>query len=337
MKKLNKVFMSIVSLLIVLASISNNHTDIAMASYLSQTNTSESLIWEITGEDVQWIENEKLPYYSMENDLEVFVSGDLQFRIDSASGQIIEIMPTDPGKLFPIVGTWLNEDDLENLATTYIVKAKINVDFSALNLEIFNKEETNYFFRWSTGQPNTPEYGKNYIQIGFTKDGQFLNLVNTLPFSSKMDSSSNKSDNNPMAFNEIYANRGGYWQSWGNPTQVSGYGYCGSSSGYWCSPHSIDYAYTESVSRKGGKWLPNANSNTKAAAYIPSNYATTTSACYYVNNISSACVNQSIYFNTWVTITPNKYTNGITVVSLNNNSSNIGTMIAWDEIWVFDS
>lgn len=183
MKNINKIFLSIGSVLILLASISFSPSDVTKASFKPQPNTFESLIHGITGEDVQWVENEKLPYYSMENDLDVFVSGDFQFRIDSASGQIIEIMPTDPGKIFSVAGAELRDDDLKNLATEFIAKAEIDLDFALLTLEVFNKEETNYFFRWSTGQPNTPEYGKYSIQVGFTKDGQFLNLVNTLPFS----------------------------------------------------------------------------------------------------------------------------------------------------------
>lgn len=338
MKKVNWLTTGGIVLLLLVVSIWQSPAVFGETT-LPQGLSSEEVIEALTGEDVTRLEGGMLPYYSTENKLNYFQSGEFTFRVDSVSGQFIEVYPFDSSREFTLMHKELELEELEELAKEYIEKLNIQVNYDLLRLNIGDKGELNYFFRWNAGSPEATGFGNFFIQVGLTKDGQLLNLVNTLPFM-KQESYSREelSATVPNSFTEVYANDGSYWGiDNGNPLSASGYGYCGSANGSWCSPYSIRYATTMTgIETVKAHWSPRGNLNTRVSAYIPSNYETTTSACYKVNGVSYPCLNQSIYYDTWLLITPNKISSGINSVALGNKDPNRSSYVACDEIWVYD-
>lgn len=339
MKKLRLV--PIMCILISLIAISIQPSTAVKAIANSQGSIDvKTLITELSGQEVKRLESGKLPYYSTEKILDQYVSGEFTYRVDSSTGQLVEVMSTDPGTQNVQINKNLDKDELQRLAINYIEKCKLNVNLDELSLVIGNKGEVNYFYRWNHGLLGDPSYGKYYVQVGFTKDGQLLNLVNTLPFMNESESAINQGVELPDSMNtftEVYANDGSYWSSSGGPSSITDYGYCGSPSGSWCSPYSIRYAFTNVNSDAiTGTWSPSPNTNTKASAFVPSNYATTTSACYYLNGIKGLCVNQNNYYDSWVSIITNYISGGISTIKLGNKGPSSSTFTAWDETWVYD-
>ncbi|MFZ3070988.1 MAG: hypothetical protein WA110_07710 [Anaerolineaceae bacterium] len=285
----------------------------------------------ISGQPATYIEKEKLPYYSPDNVLSKYITGDFSYLVDDVTRQIIEIMPVNDQTVEYSTEALYTEDELYQMAVEFIQQVSPELVLDELTLKPGNKENINYFFRWIDERVKTPDGGPGYIQVGISRGGSILNLVNTIPFGGK---------NTVNQFNEIYANDGNYWYNeTHNLISVPSYGYCGSPSGSWCSPYTIRYTTTTTgQATASAYWGPNSNTNTKASAFIPSNHATTTGACYYINGSSSAsqCVNQLSYYDTWVVITPNPYTSGISTIRLNNHvASGSGSKVAWDEVWVY--
>ena len=181
MKKMNRILTSCI--LVLILAVSYRSTPLVSAeSGLPQELNPEKIIEGLTGVEVTRLESGILPYYSVENELDVYQSGEFTFRSDSVSGQFIEVYPSDNSKVFTMKNEELSLIELEKLAKDIIMKLAIKVDYDLLTLQVGNKGELNYFFRWNTGSPKKVDFGKFYIQVGLTKDGQLLNLVNTLPF-----------------------------------------------------------------------------------------------------------------------------------------------------------
>lgn len=181
MNKPNKFLVSSILLLILVVSFHSKPYVSADARLLQESNPVE-IIESMTGEDVTLLEGGVLPYYSMENELDFYQSGEFTFRVDSKSGQIVEVYPADSSTVFALKDKEISLDELETLAKDIIAQLAIEVEYELLTLQVGSKGEVNYFFRWNGGDPNETDFGKCYIQVGLTKDGQLLNLVNTLPF-----------------------------------------------------------------------------------------------------------------------------------------------------------
>ena len=181
MKKTNWLLAGVFLLLLLVVSIWQAPV-VSANAVLPQVLTSEEVIKTVMGEDVTQLEGGILPYYSVENKLDFYQSGEFTFRVDSSSGQFVEVYPYDSSKEFTLKHEEIELEELEKIAKEYIEKLNIKVDYELLTLQIGNKGKVNYFFRWNTGNPEDADFGKFFIQVGLTKDGQLLNLVNTLPF-----------------------------------------------------------------------------------------------------------------------------------------------------------
>jgi hypothetical protein len=90
-----------------------------------------------------------------------------------------------------------------------------------------------------------------------------------------------------------------------------------------------------------GRWNPNTTPTSLAAAYIPADNATHPTAKYYVRDYygeRTRTVNQSIWYDTWVSIT-NETMYNINRIKLGTGNWD-GTnppKLAWDEVWVYDA
>lgn len=179
-----------------------------------------------------------------------------------------------------------------------------------------------------------------FIQVGYSITGEFLNLVNTLPFAKSIaetDSSTFVPYIGP--FNEIYANGGSRWSVTGPSVNTqNNAGYCFLYPADWCTPTNFYYKSGVSSYPTSGMWLPNSNSNVQASAFIPSTHATG-APLYYVYitgyNTQSWSINQNLYYNTWVKITQEGTVANINEIKMMNY---VGSQyeVAWDETWVYN-
>lgn len=294
-----------------------------------------------------YVERSRRPYYGNNAVVDSYLLDGINYSTDAVSQQIVEIVPQDIQ--YKTDATY-SQDDLksqsEKLVSDFLGN---NVDLSTLSFNLGKKEGT-YFFRWEDATKKLDDGTLAFIQVGLSANGDFLNLVNTLPFgkTSTISQGSNSGQSASMAispmigpFNDVYANGGAYW------TKVSGsmtartggyyYLYPSGCSGTFCSQF-----YTAPGSAYGGttgKWTPRANLNTKASVFIPSTYASSTvNYCVYPNGGQSCAiwvVNQNAWYNTWVLITSSTFQSGIKYVSMDNLAV-VTTTTAWDECWVYN-
>jgi hypothetical protein len=142
------------------------------------------------------------------------------------------------------------------------------------------------------------------------------------------------------SFNEIYSNGGSRWE-WllGSYIQINNAGYCYLYGGSWCTPKNFYYQKTNrSTATAKGQWKPNTNPNVKASALIPGTHATTTMACYkskYNGGTHEKCINQSIWYDAWVSITSTSLKNIKKIILSNAVDFSTKKDIAWDETWVY--
>ena len=124
MKKTNWLIAGVFLLLLLVVSIWQAPV-VSANAVLPQVLTSEEVIKTVMGEDVTQLEGGILPYYSVENKLDFYQSGEFTFRVDSSSGQFVEVYPYDSSKEFTLKHEELELEELEKIAKEYIEKLNI--------------------------------------------------------------------------------------------------------------------------------------------------------------------------------------------------------------------
>jgi len=237
------------------------------------------------------------------------------------------------------------------MARDYVAKVSPDLLLDKLALGVHSKDDQVYFFRWEDIDSRTPDGTIPFVQIAFSRSGEFLNYENTLPLASPLVS-------NPfgqfltiesvwaIGANEIYSNGGTRW-GW----EIQGAIYIKNNAGYcygqgsWCTPKNFYYAPSPSGNNTyegtnhRGKWTSTSymrNRNTRTSAYIPCTNAT--AYTFYFNWYNGGAshtengVDQNSWCNTWVTSSGTLY-NIQPVVLANTSETCCNKQIAWDEIW----
>lgn len=305
------------------------------------------LVQSIDGGEVSYLDRDRIPY-DMTADLERYSGKRYVYLVDIATGQIIQVALIDQNdyRLDPA----LSKIELGTKARAFAARIAGSMDLDGLVLSTGDKVGETFFFRWEDQTKTLPSGFHPFLQVGISRAGDLLNIVNTLPFS-KVNPDSNDAplssqgiEAQPIStFSEVYANGGDYW-SWVITTRtyytVSNAGYCYIAG--WCSPKNFYYTTTcHGCTDRKGRWTPNYNPhNANAYAFIPSTHATHKQAAYkvYYNGGSRyqyGYVDQSIWYNTWVRVTTTLRYN-ITRIDLGNLSDSSTTRkVAWDETWVY--
>ena len=297
------------------------------------------------------VEKSNLPYYGKDAIVDIYLADGMFYSVDTITQDIVEI---EPDVMSYQVDSVYDENQLQGLAETIIADFlgdKVKLDKLSFSL---NQKIGTYFFRWDDVTKKNDD-GFAFIQVGLSQNGDFLNLVNTLPFGNKFSAGSTKAllllNPNPSLigpFNQIYANGGSYWTAGNGAYLLSATGgyyslYPTGCSGTFCSKYY--YSTATSSAFISGKWTPNANTNTKAAAFIPYGSNATATVKYEIKPIGSASIfkliDQNAYGNTWVNITPvTVVTSGISYIKLFdvgfNGTGTSSYKVAWDEVWVYN-
>ncbi len=281
------------------------------------------------------VEKSRKPYYGKSAAVDIYVLDGIYYSVDATTGEVVEIIPDVIS--YEITPTY-TEDQLRGMAEEIVNRfLEKKFDLSDMTFSLGQKIGT-YFFRWEDQGKKLDDDSIAFVQVGLSQNGDFLNLINTLPFGHgipKVHPMIQKMPNLIGPFNEIYANGGSHWSKSGSMTSVTGgYFYLYPSS--YCTA-SYCYTFYYSSGNAAGGWYPNSNSNTKAAVFIPSTHAiggvTYTVKDMYSNVVSSYYVLQNAWYNTWVSITSSASQYGISGIVMQNTS---GSEVAWDEAWVYN-
>lgn len=291
------------------------------------------MIQSIEPGDVMYLDRDLAPY-DISISLERYQTAKFIYSIDIATNQVIKIVPVEEWNFN--VDAIYSSEELEAKAREFISLVAKEINLDDLTPAFGNKSGEMFFFRWEDRSRilSGDSHMNPFIQVGFSHGGDLLNFENTLSLSTVSSMSSLTS------FNEIYSNGGSHWD-WlqGSYIQKDNAGYCYLYGGSWCTPKNFYCQYTNrgTVTAKG-QWKPNSNPNVKASAFIPSTYATTTMACYrnkYNGGTHEKCINQSIWYNTWVSITSMSLNNIQKIILSNAVDFSTKLWIAWDETWVY--
>jgi hypothetical protein len=298
----------------------------------------------IESSDITYLDQIRTPY-NKNAILERYQTDELIYTVDISTNQIVEIFLVDD-RNYSIEPKY-TPDELEREARETIKKVNRDIDLETLVPIFGDKEGKTYFFRWENPAIKLEDGTLPFVQVGLSLGGDFLNYVNTLSIgqwaSQNQAGLSTQYDTNQLnVFTEVYANGGTKWTLvQGSMSVQSNAGYCGPGGGS-CTPTNFYYKATCLEQNCGGnlakgRWSPNTNPSVKASAYVPSTHATTLMACYSITHSSGTtgkCINQSAYYNTWVSLLSN-YVNNISRVELTNANDYGGGEVAWDEIWVY--
>ncbi len=279
-----------------------------------------------------YVERDHIPYYGKNAVVDIYRADGMLYNVDTVTQEVVEIYPE--AMVYQINGGY-SEDQLRGMAETMVagfLGSKVQLGKLSFSLD---RKSGLFFFRWSDTSQKLYYGDYAFIQVGLSQNGDFLNFYNTLPFG--------QDGMAPLIgpFNQIYANGGAYWSGTGGWTVATGGWYYLHPSG--CSGSFCSTFYYAGTNYGGGGliygyWWPNYNTNTKASVFITNTHATAyaTYILYDNNyNYSSYTLNQQPWNNTFVSITPSVYQNGIHVVSLNNYGTP-GYELDWDELWVYN-
>lgn len=294
--------------------------------------------------DVIYLDRDRSPH-DIQAQLERYTTSKFIYSIDVETNQVIEISLVDDANVN--LDPNFSQEELERKASGFISLVGAGVDLARLTFSVGEKSDAVFFFRWE--DPNALLNGvPAFIQVGYSQSGDLVHYINTLPFVKQtgvlegtIATVSSKVLAAPLfAFSQIYANGGNYWVPLGGSfTTQSNAGFCYPNR---CSPTNFYWASTcYGCTTVSGRW--NVNSSLQAvkdSAFVPSTHATTLQACYksFYNGGASnynKCINQSVYFNSWVAITSISLYD-IRKIELGNvqDSSSLKE-IAWDETWVY--
>jgi hypothetical protein len=327
---------NLIFVLVILLSLTNLHAQAETQANIPDPNFKANAVH--TGRS-------RLPYYGAKAVVEEYLSAGLYYSEDVVSGQIVEISSEDmPYKIDPTFSVKELKNQAEKLVGDFLGnKVKLN----SLSYTLGKKIGT-FFFHWEDTTKHLDDGTAAFIQVGLSHNGDFLNLVNTLPFahdgpvSSVENTDGNKVSPGIGPFSEFYANGGKYWNvngsNWHSATGGWYYFHPAGCSGAFCSKFYWSTISSCPICYVKGIWRPNPNTKTLAAAFIPSTRATA-SVRYLVmlGNRSSyiKVVDQNRLLNAWANLTPAKSESGVLMVTLDNFVGTAG-YIAWDEIWVYN-
>lgn len=337
--------------------------DDLLARPLSERASAIEAIRAIDDTEVTYIEKTGSPY-NRDATLEIYQTELFIYSVDINTNQIIEWLLLDDWTygVEPIY----SQDELEVMAREVIDKVG-GINLEELSPNFGSKMEETFFFRWEDPSGKLDGDMHPFVQVGFSRRGDFLNYINTFPLADQASKLSQGLSTDAFApaalispvvspwlarflginesglltyFNQVYANGGSYWQRvYGSMNTQSNAGYCYIAG--WCSPKNFYYANTcYGSSSVKGRWKPNTNPTVRPYAFIPSTHATTLMACYrnYYNGGSSMhgrCRNQSIYYNAWIYTSYSRLYN-IKKIDLSNEVDGGTTReIAWDETWLY--
>ena len=284
------------------------------------------------------IEKSHKPYYGKNAVVDTYELNGIYYSVDTVNGDVVEIIPDVIN--YEITATY-SEDQLRGIAELMVLQflgEKVNLNKMTFSL---GEKIGTYFFRWEDDSKKLDDDSIAFVQVGLSQNGDFLNFINTLPFERKSPKVQLRAANGPNfigPFNEIYANRNAntsttYWSATGSMTSTTGGYFYLYPSSICTAPYCSKFLYS-SGSAAGG-WYPNANFNTKASVFIPSTHAVA-NVTYVIkrNNLTTfnISVNQNVWFNTWVSVTPS-IVSGIKAI---NMASPGGSEAAWDEAWVYN-
>jgi len=217
------------------------------------------------------VEKSRKPYYGKNAVVDIYELDGIYYSVEVNTGEVTEIIPDVIN--YEITATY-TEDQLKSMAEEIVVQfLGEKVDLSQLTLSLGQKIGT-YFFRWEDQAKKLDDGSTVFVQVGLSQNGDFLNLINTLPFSHgnpKVQLKITKMPNLIGPFNQIYANGGPYWSKTGSMTSVTG-GYFYLYPASYCTA-SYCYKFLYSSGNAAGGWYPNSNTNTKASVFVPSTHA----------------------------------------------------------------
>jgi hypothetical protein len=127
-----------------------------------------------------YVQTTSLPFYSQSARIEVYESSKMQYMVDIASQQIIEMQQLPVGNPSYHTTPRLAPAVLEQLARQFIQTAGANLNLSVLTPDFANKVNT-FFFRWEDRSRSQPDGGARFVQVAYSAAGDFLNYYNTLP------------------------------------------------------------------------------------------------------------------------------------------------------------
>jgi len=289
------------------------------------------------------IDKSHVPYFGKNAVVDTYVADGFLYSVDTISQDVVDI---GPEVLNYQTDATFSEDQLRGMAETMVVQFLGNkVELDKLSFSLGQKVGT-YFFRWDDTSKQLDDGSFPYIQVGLSQNGDFLNFYNTLSFGhDKTAATSAKAYANIMLigpFNQIYANGGAYWTGSGGWYTTNGgyyYYYPSGCSGTFCSKFYYAYQNTGGAGLISGNWWPASNTNTKAAAFIPSTNATAVVNYQIVKNNGTyffTQIDQNAYYNAWASIAATAVSNGIRQVALNNYGTATYNLVAWDEVWVYN-
>jgi len=286
------------------------------------------------------VDRSHIPYYSSNAIVDTYVADGILYSVDIATQDVVGI---EPEVMTYKVDAVYNEDQLRGMAEILIVDFlgdKVKLDKLSYSLE---KKIGTYFFRWEDNAKKLENGSVAFVQVGLSQNGDFLNFFNNLSFVNALsfERKSPKVQLRPNLigpFNQIYANDGNYWTRTGTMSSVTG-GYCYLYPASWCQPTTFRYKAGNTAGGTYGTWTPQANTNTKAAVFIPGTNATAI-ATYVItlgqgHGTTTYQVDQNAYADSWVSITAGPSAWGIVSISLQNRGPST-KRFAWDEVWVYN-
>lgn len=168
---------------------------------------------QISDADPLYVSRARTPYHPAA-ELEEYEAGRFMYQVDIESEQVVKIWLKNQRDYN--VEDLYSEAELADLARNYVANVSPDFSLDRLTLEVLNKDNEVYFFRWQDSNGQTADGTHPFVQVAFSRSGEFLNYENTLPFSLR---STNKLVDRLLSIepawaigaNEIYSNGGTRW------------------------------------------------------------------------------------------------------------------------------
>jgi hypothetical protein len=310
---------------------------------IDERSKAINLIQSIESGNVTYLDRGKTPY-SKNVTIERYMLNNRIYSISIESNNIIEINPIND-RSFSIDAKY-TKTELEEMARSFIKQVAGDINLDTLTPTFGNKEEITYFFRWEDNSSKLDDGSIPFIQVGYSRGGDFLGFINNLPLKILGGNNATKIGLLAIPFNEYYANGGSYW-AWERQTisysTQSNAGYCYYAG--WCSPKNFYYGYTNwsltyYTATLRGRWRANANVYVDAYAYIPSTHAVAIGFYYVWNNggatMTECIINQLAWSNQFIRLCPYSYYSLTKIVLPNTSEGSTPMQLAWDETWVYN-